>query len=100
MFIRELRASCKPSCAPPRYGLKIAEQEPLMSATSGASYAQPLRPAIETSIFDLFKCGPGPSSSHTIGPMKAAADFSALCAALPPEAAARARRVEARLFGS
>lgn len=30
---------------------------------------------INTSIFDLFKIGPGPSSSHTIGPMKAANDF-------------------------
>lgn len=30
---------------------------------------------IKTSIFDLFKIGPGPSSSHTIGPMKAAFDF-------------------------
>ena len=34
---------------------------------------------IETSIFDLFKSGPGPSSSHTIGPMKAAHDFLSLC---------------------
>ncbi|WP_287129965.1 L-serine ammonia-lyase [Candidatus Cyanaurora vandensis] len=31
--------------------------------------------AITTSIFDLFKVGPGPSSSHTIGPMRAARDF-------------------------
>ena len=31
--------------------------------------------SISTSIFDLFKVGPGPSSSHTIGPMKAAKDF-------------------------
>ncbi len=30
---------------------------------------------IKTSIFDLFKVGPGPSSSHTIGPMKVAYDF-------------------------
>lgn len=34
-----------------------------------------LKEAIKTSIFDLFKIGPGPSSSHTIGPMKAAFDF-------------------------
>lgn len=34
---------------------------------------------IETSVFDLFKSGPGPSSSHTIGPMKAAHDFLLLC---------------------
>ncbi|GBC60483.1 L-serine ammonia-lyase [Desulfonema ishimotonii] len=30
---------------------------------------------IKTSVFDVFKTGPGPSSSHTIGPMKAALDF-------------------------
>ena len=30
---------------------------------------------ITTSIFEIFKTGPGPSSSHTIGPMKAAFDF-------------------------
>ena len=30
---------------------------------------------IHFSIFDIFKTGPGPSSSHTIGPMKAAVDF-------------------------
>lgn len=29
------------------------------------------------SIFDIFKIGLGPSSSHTVGPMKAAAEFSA-----------------------
>ena len=30
---------------------------------------------ITISIFDIFKSGPGPSSSHTIGPMVAAEDF-------------------------
>ena len=29
------------------------------------------------SIFDIFKIGIGPSSSHTVGPMKAAAAFAA-----------------------
>ncbi len=29
------------------------------------------------SIFDLFKIGIGPSSSHTVGPMKAAHQFLA-----------------------
>ena len=28
------------------------------------------------SVFDLFKVGIGPSSSHTVGPMKAALQFS------------------------
>lgn len=30
---------------------------------------------ITTSFFELFKAGPGPSSSHTIGPMRAACQF-------------------------
>jgi L-serine dehydratase len=29
------------------------------------------------SVFELFKIGIGPSSSHTVGPMKAAATFVA-----------------------
>ena len=28
------------------------------------------------SVFDLFKIGIGPSSSHTVGPMRAARDFA------------------------
>ncbi len=30
------------------------------------------------SVFDIFKIGPGPSSSHTLGPMKAARAFLTL----------------------
>ena len=29
-----------------------------------------------TSVFDLFKVGIGPSSSHTVGPMRAARTFA------------------------
>jgi L-serine dehydratase len=50
------------------------------------------------SIFDLFKIGIGPSSSHTMGPMKAAAAFTRSL-----EAACRLAslsRVRVRLFGS
>ena len=32
------------------------------------------RPPIAMSIFELLKAGPGPSSSHTIAPMRAGAD--------------------------
>jgi L-serine dehydratase len=45
------------------------------------------------SVFDLFKIGIGPSSSHTIGPMRAAAAFAA---ALPEGVA----RIRVELFGS
>ena len=50
------------------------------------------------SVFDLFKIGIGPSSSHTVGPMKAAAMFAAR---LRGEGLLeQVRRVEARLYGS
>src|SRR5262249_17847497 len=31
---------------------------------------------VKTSVFEIFKIGIGPSSSHTMGPMRAAADFA------------------------
>ena len=51
-----------------------------------------------TSVFDLFKIGIGPSSSHTVGPMKAARAFAGTAergAVLPDTAAIRVE-----LFGS
>jgi len=33
---------------------------------------------MELSVFDLFKIGIGPSSSHTVGPMRAARRFADL----------------------
>src|SRR5271166_13758 len=53
---------------------------------------------MSVSAFDLFKIGIGPSSSHTVGPMRAAAMFADSLAAdgvLP-----RVARVRAELFGS
>ncbi|MCG8634576.1 MAG: hypothetical protein MI863_12160, partial [Desulfobacterales bacterium] len=53
---------------------------------------------ISTSIFDIFKTGPGPSSSHTIGPMKAALMFRQAMAGLDLPASGLVLTV--RLFGS
>ncbi len=49
------------------------------------------------SVFDIFKIGIGPSSSHTVGPMVAAARFLAMAAAasLP-----RTGRLTVTLHGS
>ncbi|NBU28438.1 MAG: L-serine ammonia-lyase [Caulobacteraceae bacterium] len=50
------------------------------------------------SVFDLFKPGVGPSSSHTMGPMTAAARFRGqLLAAVDP---ARIARIQVRLYAS
>ncbi|MDD3936972.1 L-serine ammonia-lyase [Rhodoferax sp.] len=50
------------------------------------------------SVLDLFKIGIGPSSSHTVGPMRAAHDFSAV---LQQQGLLdQVRRIEVKLYGS
>jgi len=56
--------------------------------------------AITTSIFELFKIGPGPSSSHTIGPMRAAFRFRESIEQLSGEKLRSATAVRVRLYGS
>ena len=50
------------------------------------------------SVFDIFKIGIGPSSSHTVGPMRAARRFAERLAA--DGQLERVARVKAELFGS
>ncbi|WP_064196179.1 MULTISPECIES: L-serine ammonia-lyase [Emticicia] len=56
--------------------------------------------AIKTSIFDLFKIGPGPSSSHTIGPMKAAYDFLQRAKASAQSTTLHQPKIMIHLYGS
>lgn len=51
-------------------------------------------------LLDLFKIGPGPSSSHTLAPLRIASNFRETVAALPKDVLARAERFEAHLYGS
>ena len=48
------------------------------------------------SIFDIFKIGIGPSSSHTVGPMKAAREFSRRLVS----STKNVHKLEVRLYGS
>lgn len=57
-------------------------------------------PPINTSIFDLFKIGPGPSSSHTIGPMKAAYDFLQSAQNLTGDKLKDCSKIKVHLYGS
>ena len=53
---------------------------------------------MKTSLFEIFKVGIGPSSSHTVGPMRAAGDFVAMLGAR--SALISVRRVQVELYGS
>ena len=53
---------------------------------------------MKTSLFEIFKIGIGPSSSHTVGPMRAAAAFAAGLRA--DGLLEKTARVETNLYGS
>jgi L-serine dehydratase len=53
---------------------------------------------VKTSVFEIFKIGIGPSSSHTVGPMRAAAAFAS--SLRETSLLEKVARVEANLYGS
>ena len=77
---------------------------------AAAPQAPPLSPDLEvvkkakspimTTIDEFYKVGPGPSSSHTIGPMRITYDFYQRCTKLPADQLAKATALRVHLFGS
>jgi L-serine dehydratase len=55
---------------------------------------------VMTMIDEFYKVGPGPSSSHTIGPMRITYDFYQRCTKLPAATLAKATALKVNLFGS
>ena len=72
-----------------------------MSATGpdpASGRSGPPRPPVVTSVFELFTVGMGPSSSHTVGPMRAARRFAQSLA--DSGLLAATARLHADLYGS
>ena len=55
---------------------------------------------VMTTIDEFYKVGPGPSSSHTIGPMRITYDFYQRATKLPANQLAQATALKVHLFGS
>ncbi|HXX41835.1 MAG TPA: L-serine ammonia-lyase [Chthoniobacterales bacterium] len=55
---------------------------------------------VMTVVDEMYKVGPGPSSSHTIGPMRITYDFYQRCAKLPADQLAKATGLRVHLYGS
>jgi L-serine dehydratase len=53
-----------------------------------------------TTLDEFYKVGPGPSSSHTIGPMRITYDFYQRCTKLPSDQLSKATALKVHLFGS
>jgi len=55
---------------------------------------------VMTTLDEFYKVGPGPSSSHTIGPMRITYDFYQRAVKLPEDQLAKATALKVHLFGS
>src|SRR4051794_798831 len=55
---------------------------------------------VMTLVDEFYKVGPGPSSSHTIGPMRITYDFYQRASKLPADQLAQATAMRVNLFGS
>jgi L-serine dehydratase len=55
---------------------------------------------VMTTLDEFYKVGPGPSSSHTIGPMRITYDFYQRATKLPEAKLAKATALKVHLFGS
>jgi L-serine dehydratase len=83
---------------------------PAAAEKAGAASAPPLSADLNvvkkgagpvlTTVDEFYKVGPGPSSSHTIGPMRITYDFYQQAVKLPADKLAKATKLQVNLFGS
>jgi L-serine dehydratase len=78
--------------------LAILPPTPQLSPTLNVVKEQ--KGPVLTTLDEFYKVGPGPSSSHTIGPMRITYDFYQRCTKLPPAQLAQATALKVYLFGS
>jgi L-serine dehydratase len=91
-------------------GRPVSAQEKANRMKEGYPPTPTLSPSLEvvkeqkgpvmTTLDEFYKVGPGPSSSHTIGPMRITYDFYQRCTKLPAAQLNQATGFEVRLFGS
>ncbi len=80
---------------------EAAAKKPMGSALSpDLDVVKKSKGPVMTVLDEFYKVGPGPSSSHTIGPMRITYDFYQRCTKLPADQLAKATGLKVHLFGS
>jgi L-serine dehydratase len=77
--------------APPAADSKVSPDLEVVKKSKGP---------VMTVLEEFYKVGPGPSSSHTIGPMRITYDFYKRSTQLPADQLAKATAIKVHLFGS
>ena len=87
----EQSAAAPPPQPPPVPASKVSPELEVVKKSKGP---------VMTTLEEFYKVGPGPSSSHTIGPMRITYDFYQRCTKLPADQLAKATALKVHLFGS
>jgi L-serine dehydratase len=79
---------------------RSAGTPPVPQLSSTLNVVKEEKGPVMTTLDEFYKVGPGPSSSHTIGPMRITYDFYQRCTKLPADQLAKATALKVNLFGS
>src|SRR5437868_1309537 len=81
-------------------GSKTAGAPPQPALSPSLNVVKQQKGPVMTVIDEFYKVGPGPSSSHTIGPMRITYDFYQRCAKLPADQRNQATALKVHLYSS
>ena len=73
---------------------------PKVSLSDSLEVVRQSKGPVMTTVEEFYKVGPGPSSSHTIGPMRITYNFYERCTKLPADQLAKATALKVTLYGS
>ena len=88
---KDVAPAAAPAAEPPKPATQMSGDLDVVKKSKGP---------VMTTIDEFYKVGPGPSSSHTIGPMRITYDFYQRCTRLPADQLAKATALKVHLFGS
>src|SRR3954451_258548 len=95
-------AGCAPA-TPPDAAAQVSAQPaapPTTQLSPELNVVKKSKGPVMTTLDEFYKVGPGPSSSHTIGPMRITYDFYQRCTKLPADQLAKATGIKVHLYGS
>jgi L-serine dehydratase len=88
--------TASPAAAPPA----PPAAKPVAGMSEDLEVVKKAKGPVMTTLEEFYKVGPGPSSSHTIGPMRITYDFYQRCTKLPADQLAKATALRVHLYGS
>ncbi len=94
------RSETERTAPPPAAESAPAAAAPAVPLAADLYVVMKAKGPVLTTVDEFYKVGPGPSSSHTIGPMRITYDFYQQATKLPADQLAKATKLQVNLFGS